>query len=347
MLVQLQYMRAVAALLVVYFHSVLQLQNLNLEHVPAIPAIGECGVDLFFVLSGFVMWITTADRNMTPFDFYQRRVKRIVPLYWTVTIAAAMVALFAPQLLKSTKFAADHFVASLFFVPWTNPAMPAGNVITPVVIPGWTLNYEMYFYLIFGALLLVRQSLRAGALLAILALVFVACQLAPDTFVAAQFYREPVVFEFAAGVLVGQLYLAGFRFPEPFAWFLIAAALAVLLVNDAMDLTVTRLWIYGLPATVILAGIVSINFVIKKPVIWLKYLGDASYSIYLTHIFVLTGTRIVFAHIPVSALQNPYVFLVGAILGSVIVGSLVHSFYEGRINDWLSRKPVMNANAKG
>ena len=80
MLVQLQYLRAFAALLVVYFHSILQIAKVN----PSIDATaflyGETGVDIFFVLSGFVMWLTTSGRETTPVDFARKRIRRIVPL---------------------------------------------------------------------------------------------------------------------------------------------------------------------------------------------------------------------------------------------------------------------------
>ena len=337
MLIQLQYMRAIAALLVVYFHSVLQLGNLGLASPTKIPIFGECGVDLFLVLSGFVMWITTADRTVTPTQFYARRIKRIVPLYWTVTLAAAAVAFVAPQLLRSTVFDIRHLLASLFFIPWTNPALPAGNIITPVVIPGWTLNYEMYFYLIFGIVLLLRENLRPFVLLLVLLGVFSICQILPDTLIAAVYFRNPVVFEFAAGVFVGQLYLRNVKLPETVSWGLIVFSLLTMVVNDALDLTVSRLWIFGIPAILILVSVISIDFTKIRPIPALRYLGDASYSIYLTHVFVLTGTRIVFLKLPVQILQNPVFFLVMAMSGSILVGCLVHQFYEARINSYFQR----------
>ena len=113
MCVQLQYIRAIAALLVVYFHAILQLEKLNPDAWMTDYLFGKSGVDLFFVLSGFVMWITTSDKPQTVTDFWWKRVRRVVPLYWAVTLAAAMVALVLPQILKSTQFDVPHILASL------------------------------------------------------------------------------------------------------------------------------------------------------------------------------------------------------------------------------------------
>jgi exopolysaccharide production protein ExoZ len=82
MLVQLQYLRAIAALLVVYFHSVLQVTKVNDGFDWQFRLFGETGVDIFFVLSGFVMWLTTAGRHISPLEFYRRRIKRIVSRSW-------------------------------------------------------------------------------------------------------------------------------------------------------------------------------------------------------------------------------------------------------------------------
>src|ERR1700754_4225467 len=130
MLVQLQYLRAIAALMVVYFHSVLQVPKVNSGFDWQFHLFGETGVDIFFVLSGFVMWLTTAGREIRPLEFYRRRIKRIVPLYWRAPLFSAPVPPAAPSTLKSTVFALPHLIPSLLFLPWRNPADP--TLIVPV-----------------------------------------------------------------------------------------------------------------------------------------------------------------------------------------------------------------------
>src|ERR1700712_2912253 len=108
MLVQLQYLRAIAALMVVYFHAVLQVAKLDPQYDTQMHLFGETGVDIFFILSGFVMWLTTSGREISPTDFYKRRIKRIVPLYWLATLFSAAVAVVAPSILESTVFHIPH-----------------------------------------------------------------------------------------------------------------------------------------------------------------------------------------------------------------------------------------------
>lgn len=339
MLVQLQYLRAIAALLVVYFHCILQLQTVDPQAALGYLKAGKSGVDVFFVLSGFVMWITTAGRSIGTLDFYQRRIKRIVPLYWGATLAAAAVALIIPAMLKSTKFDLPHVLASLFFIPWVNPADPTGQIIAPVIVPGWTLNYEMYFYLIFGAMLFLRESLRPYAMLAFFLAVFAVCRLSPSETTASLFYGDPVVFEFMAGVFIGKLYLAGKRIEEPWAWALIAVAGVTLVYNDFLEFSDSiRLFPIGIPAAAILYGIVCIDFSRKRTLGWLRYLGDASYSIYITHIFVLAGARVAYGKIPFEILKNQYLFVIGAVLASIVFGILVHHFFEAKVESYFRRK---------
>ena len=338
MLVQLQYVRAIAALMVVYFHAVLQHYNVDPQSTLGDYLFGKSGVDLFFVLSGFVMWITTAGRPIGTLDFYGRRVRRIVPLYWLATLGAAAIALAVPTILKSTTFDLPHVLASLFFLPWINPADPDGTMIAPVIVPGWTLNFEMYFYLIFGALLVLRENLRLYALVAVLFAVFAVCRLAPGT-TAASFYGDSVVFEFAAGVIIGKLYLDGRRLAPGLAWGLAAVCLVAMIYADHLELdSVPRIIPIGIPAALIVYACVSVDFSRWREIGWLRYLGDASYSIYITHIFVLAAARVVWRLIPFEALKSDVLFLISAILASIAFGVLVHHFFEAKVEAYFHKR---------
>lgn len=337
MLVQLQYVRAIAALMVVYFHSILQLRNLDPQATLGDFLFGKSGVDLFFVLSGFVMWITTAGRPIGTVEFYQRRIRRIVPLYWGATIAAAAIALAVPAMLKSTKFEFDHVLASLFFIPWINPADPDGAMIAPVIVPGWTLNYEMYFYLVFGALLGFRENLRLHALVVFFLAVFAICRVLPET-TATLFYGDAVVFEFVAGVFIGKLYLDGRRIGAVPAWTLAASAFIVMVIADHLDASIPRILTIGIPAAMVIYAAVSIDLSQKKDIRWLRYLGDASYSLYLTHIFVLAGARVIYGHVPLEWMRNEYLFVVAAVLASTVFGVLVHHFFEARVEAYFRKR---------
>ncbi|MBW9052124.1 acyltransferase family protein [Rhizobium mesosinicum] len=337
MLVQLQYLRAIAALMVVYFHAILQLAKVN----PAIDATsfiyGETGVDIFFVLSGFVMWLTTSGRSMTPADFARKRIKRIVPLYWLATLFSAAVALIAPSLLKSTTFDLPHLMASLLFLPWINPVDPA--MIAPVIVPGWTLNYEMFFYFVFALLLPIREDYRLPALFGVFAAILIICHLLPET-TATKFYGQPIIFEFLAGVALGWLYGQKLLLPKRWAWVLLAVSFAFLFINEDLVRPDGRYYAWGIPAIFIVYSAVSIDFSKLPFVGWLNYLGDASYEIYITHAFTLAFLRIIANHFPIGPLQQPVIFVILCLVLSSIVGAIIHEIITPRRKVRIAGRPA-------
>ncbi|MEJ8476292.1 acyltransferase family protein [Roseibium algae] len=333
MLIQLQYARAIAALLVVYFHAVLQAQNVFPNPVVSSAIFGETGVDLFFVLSGFVMWLTTANRKISPINFYKRRIERIVPLYWAFTLLTAAIALTVPSLLKSTVFDLPHLLASLFFLPWANPAVVNEVFVAPVIVPGWTLNYEMYFYLVFGVLLLLPVQRRIGALTAVLTIVFLLAQGAPAGSVISIFFGYSVIFEFLAGVILAHFYMRGRLLPKAMAIPVALIGFIVLITIDYLKLDLPRAIAGGIPSALVIYGLVSINFSNLRELRFAHLLGDASYSLYITHIYVLAGARVIFRHLPFDWLKNEALFMLFCVTASVVFALLVH---------WCFEKPVAN-----
>lgn len=334
MCVQLQYIRAIAALLVVYFHAILQMEKLNPDAWITAYLFGKSGVDLFFVLSGFVMWITTSDKHQAVSEFWWKRVRRVVPLYWAVTLAAAFVALVVPQILKSTQFDVAHILASLAFLPWLNPSDPAGEMIAPLIVPGWTLNYEMYFYFVFGLCLLVPVRYRIVAITALIGSVFVVANLTPDS-TAARFYGDTVIFEFVAGVILGRIYKSGVSISAPVVAVALVLGFAVLLYNDYRGFDLPRLITIGIPAAAIIFFSTAIRIPDLKAWRWLRLLGDASYSIYLTHIFTLAGSRMVYPWV-IGTLQSDTLFVVLMMAMSTAVGLASYYLFEVPVGRYLA-----------
>ncbi|NBB49589.1 acyltransferase family protein [Rhizobium sp. CRIBSB] len=341
MCVQLQYIRAIAALLVVYFHAILQLEKLNPDAWITGYLFGKSGVDLFFVLSGFVMWITTSDKAQSVSDFWWKRARRVVPLYWAVTLAAAAVALVVPQILKSTQFDIPHILASLAFLPWLNPSDPAGDMIAPLIVPGWTLNYEMYFYFLFGLCLLVPVRYRIAAITALIGSIFVVANLVPES-TAARFYGDTVIFEFVAGVILGRIYKTGLSFTAPVVAIAVALGFAVLLFNDYRGFDMPRLITIGIPAAVIIFFATAIHIPDLHALRWLRILGDASYSIYLTHIFTLAGSRMVYPWV-IGTLQSETLFVVLMMVISTAVGLASYYLFEVPVGRYLASTKLPRA----
>ena len=156
-IISIQILRALAALLVVFHHARYQIRDFEAFFYGGIWQSGQAGVDIFFVISGFIMWVTTHDRRTTPLQFLTNRIVRIVPLYWLLTLTVAAACLIAPSLFRGVVLAPEHVVKSLFFIPDFYPGMPTH--IWPLLLPGWTLNYEMIFYVVFAVALLLPRHL--------------------------------------------------------------------------------------------------------------------------------------------------------------------------------------------
>lgn len=271
----IQYLRAAAAIAVVLFHAA--------EKTGGHFAIGAAGVDVFFVISGFIMWVITARRPVAPLKFLSDRIVRIVPIYWLATmvmVAGALVGLF-PNL----ELTAAHVAGSLLFIPMRSPS---SGEIWPVLVQGWTLNFEMFFYLVFAlALLLPRARQLAAVGLVLAALTITGAFLSTDNALLLT-YTRPLILEFAVGMALGQLWLTG-RVP--------GAAVGVGLVLAALGgfaaIGIFRLpfdeWTCGPLAAALVLGVLALEARgLIRPFALPTLLGNASYSIYLWHTFAIS-----------------------------------------------------------
>jgi exopolysaccharide production protein ExoZ len=264
----IQYLRAVAALMVVLYH----LNTFGGALLKTLTAQFASGVDIFFVVSGFIMLITS--QRATPLSFLGRRIVRIVPLYWLLTLA-----IFAAAMPTAHRHAVVELVKSLLFIPYRD--VHGAGIVLPIIAPGWSLNLEMYFYVLFAVTLVAPLRRWAVPILGALFGVLMACH---DDVMArsdiAAFYLQPRIIEFWAGMALGWLYLnARLTVAPAIAMAAVAVGFAGLV---AFDLP------YQVPAVLVVAGVVSLEQAQRMPR-WpiLRYLGDASYSTYLTHGAVL------------------------------------------------------------
>jgi exopolysaccharide production protein ExoZ len=322
----IQYLRAIAALMVVYFHLVDELPEYTRYLTSGSSVIDfdrlRTGVDIFFVISGFIMVVTS--RRSAPGEFLVRRAMRIIPLYWILTLLLVLPAIALPAMLHSTHPpTAGQIVKSLLFVPFSNP--DHSGELWPILVPGWTLNMEMYFYAIFAILLTApfreRQIASAVGIFALLATLHYWCS---DSLSLGWFYTQPKLLEFLAGMLLGYAFQAGSaKLPRSVSVALIASGFALLLCHAPWGKN--SLLSDGLPAVMIVWGAICLEKADALPQWpWFKALGDASYSIYLTHIFTLWIMRAAWPHVwhfpagPVGALAFGI-----AVLAAVICGALL------------------------
>jgi exopolysaccharide production protein ExoZ len=335
----IQFLRAVAALMVVWHHAREQLPNLK-TFFPA--ESGNSGVDLFFVISGFIMVVTTSKKPVNARDFLLRRIVRVVPLYWLLTLSVVVLGTLAPQLLRSTDISAPHVLQSLLFIPHFSPSHL--GTTWPVLVPGWTLNYEMYFYALFAATLFLNSRYRVAALTSLLGgLVGLGLLLGSSKDPIVATYTSPLLVEFLVGAVLGRLWVVGHVMKSTWPTVLsVIAGFALLLWRNAPYAPVAQILGSGL----VVAGALNPRFSEWRNRLMLM-LGDASYSIYLTHLFALGLLRWVWMRmeIPQTAQAFPWLFMLSGLVFASIVGWFVFRWVEQPLTRWLTDQ-LFRSNSK-
>jgi peptidoglycan/LPS O-acetylase OafA/YrhL len=341
-----QALRAIAALLVVCVHMG-NSQGFEARYLHAgspllagFTNVGYTGVDLFFIISGFIMTVTTLGRRKLPTsaDFFIRRVIRIYPPLWIITGLLFGVYLAHPELINSHSDYPPDIVASFLALPQRG---------SPLLLVAWSLAYEMYFYFVFtAALSFGRRSfvpvlaLWAGATVAF----NVAFGASDNPWLHT--ISNPICFEFLLGVVAGSIILKA-RVGRPMAWLCIGiAAYAV----EAVYGFGTGWWrvLAAAPMAAVLLGAVGIEREAKIVLpAFLDRLGDASYATYLWHVPVLAvfGLAVSRAHLPPGAISGAAVVCAGIVIVE-IVALVVYRFVERPLTDALkealvSRRPVV------
>ncbi|WP_428152371.1 acyltransferase family protein [Brevundimonas sp.] len=317
-LVSIQYLRAVAALGVVVWHAQGQVGLPNTQ-------VLQAGIEIFFVISGYVMWLILGQRPVSPMVFLQKRFTRVVPLYWLLTTLMVGLLIVSPQLLQSTRFDLPHIVSSYLFVAWPNPVEGVG--LKPVMIPGWTLNYEMAFYVLLAVGLAMKSTWRAGFVVGVLLLLAAASVLPLPPI--AHFYASPFMAEIAFGVMLAMVMP---RIPR--AWlnhggWVFGLGLALLILGGAViDANASgRLILFALPVVLIVAGLVAVEQTGRLPsIVALKAVGDASYPLYMIHPVLLSAMA---QAIRLTGIDiSPWLYVAGSIVVTSVVGWFAHVTLE-------------------
>ncbi len=293
MVANIQVLRAIAALAVVWHHLQTQM-NLHMG-TPHLGYVGRAGVDVFFVISGFIMFHTTQAGDRTTLDFWKDRLIRIAPMYWLATLVVAALFWLGIHPGDVRALSVTDVIEDMLFVPHYRADLDT----YPVLDVGWTLDYEMFFYFLFGLTFFLKSQARA---LAVLVLVFAAGALLDHFHAplphAATTYLQPLTLEFAAGGALALLYRREFLISAQMQRLagiaMLIVGLAVLFRNGFQDGEYVtwnfelRAWTFGIPATMIVAGALMLEqggAVARSS--FLMLLGAASYSIYLVHHVVI------------------------------------------------------------
>ncbi|HEY3729885.1 MAG TPA: acyltransferase [Steroidobacteraceae bacterium] len=319
-----QIMRFVAALMVLLGH----LMHETVDHrVPFMAPLLDksgiewgSGVDIFFVISGFVMYYLSHERfgqRGYPAEFLSRRLVRVVPLYWIFTSLMLLAVWLLPAVIRHAGAARSFVVSSYLFYPVAR----ADGLVRPTLALGWTLEYEMFFYACFALALLGRRSVGVLGLVGGFLLLVIAGPALPREATPLVFWSNPVILEFLLGMLVAQLYLKGLRLSARLQWLLIAAAILLMLL--ATPLKWERLFWAGVPACLLVAGAVLGPCWKSR---WLELGGDSSYSLYLSHPFTLNLLALLWTwgHLPPSGAA----YVLSGMIACVLVGVAIHRLIE-------------------
>lgn len=323
----IQVLRAIAAVFVI------------LEHIRFLNC-GAFGVDIFFCISGFMIMFST---HKSTERFLRKRMVRILPLYYLMTIGTFLLLLLFPSMFEQTRTNPIFLIKSLLFIPFD-----IGNgAIQPLLRIGWTVNCEIFFYILFFVALHMSHKYRGLICSIFLGVIVLLAQLFPDTFVPLTFYGNPVMLEFIMGILCYYLcnriysaHQAG-KLPRFLGVFSCLLAVVLLLALPLCKphinvLGFNRLPLWGLPALLIVLCFFIMGLYIRMPRFLVKA-GDISFSLYLIHYYpVLLLDRVVFDFSTYTPFALLGVFV--SVLIGFILAYLCWYIIEEQFTKWLRKQ---------
>lgn len=323
MINNLQVLRALAAISVVLFHIIdtAFTYALDTHELKFLAGWGAFGVDLFFVISGFVMFHSQIQHRTTPGVFFKKRLIRVVPIYWTLTLLVIGAYVLLPVLFRGLQITPSWALSSFAFISW----WWAGS--QPVLYVGWTLEWEMAFYLLFAVSLWLKTE-RLQLTLLVLSISALAI-----------FSSHLIIIEFLFGIFAAYLYHYH-RPPPAFGGLLVCLGIGLLLYTLqseyrllVMDLGLRRILHWGIPGFLLVMGG---SVVAQLQWRWLTYLGDASYSIYLIQMLSIPVFYKV-TSILLPTVNTDFLALV-CLLGTIAVGCLTFALLEKPLTTTLQRR---------
>jgi len=328
----LQLLRGIAALAVVLFHG---LEHTNLKNIFN---YGSAGVDLFFIISGFIiMYIHYSDigKRKSLKSFLYKRFVRIFPTYWIVTISyIALISIFGHNL------SIEYILKSFFLVP---------QLTQPIIGVAWTLEFEILFYIVFCFFILHRKI--ANFLFYSWAILIIFFFIGPSNSLDNLFLNRilsPLNLEFLFGCGIALLVIKNKI--KNVKWTILLGIIGLVL-SICLDyfsiMEVHRVIAWGIPFTLIILGLINLEQrrEVNAPKFFI-YLGNASYSIYLTHLITILLFETLLEKIN---FYEKYGFLdmipIIICIFSVSFGCIFYSFIERPLLNFMKLK-VININSK-
>lgn len=327
----LQSLRGLAATLVLAEHTANAISTRYMGFGPKDAPMAvfpfSAGVDIFFVISGFIIAYSSDSlfgRTGAWRSFLLRRVARVVPMYWLIT--GVMICAFSLIGSRAWGDASWSSVAASFlFLPAAN----ADGLTFPILTIGWTLNYEMAFYALFAAALYFPRAKALVIIVGTLVLLASIGALMQPSNPALQFWTDPIILEFAAGICLYGLHCSGKLFLPRVVRLLLLLAALLSLAAFRGEPGSWRWIIWGGPATLLVAsalGTTSFRGTFAKLA---SRAGDWSYGIYLTHFpLVMIGAMACEVLLPKSGWVWFGLFPVFVLATTLAASAFLHRFVE-------------------
>ncbi len=303
--------------------------SVMMVHLPLIE-VGIWGVDIFFVISGFIMMYVT---DINDRSFFLKRIIRIVPLYWILTLIIFVLALVKPELFNYTTANFEHLIKSLFFIPFNKN--DTGHY--PILFLGWTLNFEMIFYLLFGLSLIIFKKNKMYICSTMIIIFYFICLFLSEKNFIFQAYAYSIFFEFIYGMLA---YLIWKKYSKIFLENKFYNILLLFLLIFSIIISITfefpRFISLGVPSFFLVIYFLLFFNNLNYPKILVK-LGDASYCIYLLHPYAIQFFYKIF---DISKLNFFIEFLITLIIILIVfsISLLIFEFIEKPISNKLRTK---------
>lgn len=339
----IQILRALAATSVVLGHATavgpLLAHSSVLNSGGLLALFAQCGVDIFFVISGFIMVLVAGDKFGEPGaakTFLVKRAVRVLPLYWACT-AAMCLLLLVPGAFASMKATVAFVVASFFLIPMKQPWSAD---VYPLVGPGWTLTYEMYFY---GLFALALVGMRLKTFVVTIWAFFVACVsagfiLSPGNPIFSMI-TNPILLEFALGCTAGYIFVTK-PISATFAKVGLVIGSIILLSTYFFPFPIKeyRFLFWGVPSFFIVLGAACTQQSASAIGRIFMDIGNASYSLYLTHPFfhIVVSWAIKRGYIPTTA--NADLLVITRVIVPLLIALAVYRLFEAPVTRYLTKQ---------
>lgn len=301
---------------------------------------GAFGVEIFFVISGFLMMYSTENGLH---KYWTKKIARIVPFYWIMTFFTAVAVYVMPDLFNSYEVSWSYLLKSLFFIPYEH-----SGIAQPVLGLGYTLNYEMLFYVLFYFSAKIaekfgREKVR-GVLCSIWILLLVALQLLklPMPFL---FWCNTLMLEFVFGITLYYLFqIMGMeihlckasRVRDAVSGLFAVGIMVWLWVVVPTSQDMERLVVWGIPVAILFAAVYIWGYGKKMPQFVLSLAG-ISYYIYLIHPYCVRLTEKVIEGVMGEGTVAHILMAAVGLMSSVLCGHWVNCIYTAA-RGWLNKR---------